>query len=173
MNRRIDLAGAVGVCLLGAFVLVHSLTAPTPSVQNDAIGVWGFPMFLGGLLAVLGLTQSIRTFRDLRATGPIGIPEGTEDEEGHESSGLRALGFMAGLLLYLALLKPVGFVIMTPIAIYVSLWAMQMKGWVKRTIFAVAFTVLAFFCFAEIVGVPLPVGPLTDLFLELGLIDYR
>lgn len=173
VNRRIDLAGSLVLCAVGLAIAVYAGTAPPPTLVYDAIGPMGFPLVLGSALAGLGLLQSVRTVRALRTSGPVGVAEGTEDEPEHPSSGLRGLGFIGGSILYVVLVEPIGFPLLTPFALIVALTAMGYGSWRSRVVTSLLFTVVGFVLFVNVLAVPLPPGILADPLIALGIIDFR
>lgn len=173
MNRIVDLAGSLALAGLGVTVAVLAITEPPPKLVYDSIGPMGFPLVLGSALALLGLVQSVRTVRLMTMSGRVGVEEGTPDEPGHPSSTLRALAFIGGFFVYLLLLDPLGFLVVTPPAFFAALSAMRFRTWVGRLVTTVAFTTVGWVVFVQVLSVPLPAGVLADVLLELNLIDYR
>lgn len=171
MNKYFDLAGSLLIAALGVFVLVVAFRYPEPKVVFDAIGPMGFPKVIGAFLLVGGLVQSARTVLFIRKFGKWAPEEGVEDEPAHPTSKWRALLFMAGCFVFLALMHPLGFSLSMPLAILAGLWSMGYGSWLRRVVVAVAFTILAFVLFAVVLGVPLPAGPIEDLLIDIGLIN--
>ncbi|CAN5356750.1 hypothetical protein BH11ACT5_BH11ACT5_12890 [soil metagenome] len=171
MNKRIDIIGSLVFVALGVFVLVVAFSYPEPTVVFDAIGPMGFPKVLGAFLVIGGLFQSVRTWLYIRKFGLWAPEEGVEDEVDEPTSKWRALFFMAGCFVFLALLEPLGFLIAMPIALVAALWSLHYGTWRSRIIVAVAFTVVAFLVFNVVLGVPLPPGPLGNLLIDLGIVS--
>jgi putative tricarboxylic transport membrane protein len=171
VDRRIDLAGSVVITVIGAAVLVYSVLAPPPPRLFDLVGPFGLPALIGGGMAALGGWQSVETWRRMRRWGPVGVAEGTEDEPGYSSSSLRALGFMAGGIAYAALLPFLGFLMGTPLVIAAGLWALNFRRPILVVLAAVGYTVAAFLVFSQVLSVPLPLGPLNQLLVDLGIVD--
>jgi putative tricarboxylic transport membrane protein len=172
MNKRIDLIGSLALVLLGVFVLIVAYNYPKPTVVFDSIGPMGFPTAIGAFLVIGGLVQSFNTFRYIQKYGMWAPEEGVEDEPEHPSSKWRAVYFMAGSFAFLALLEPLGYLIMLPIGIVAALWSLGYRNWLWRVIVAVSFTIVSFLLFAVVLGVPLPEGPLGDLLVDLGIVDF-
>jgi putative tricarboxylic transport membrane protein len=172
MNKRVDLAGSLVIAALGLFVLIVAFSYPTPTVVFDSIGPMGIPKVIGAFLLIGGLVQSVRSFLYLRHVGLFSPEEGTEDEPEHPSSRFRAVWFMAGSFVFLALLEPIGFLILTPLGIMAALWSLHYRNWLWRGIVGVGFTIFAFVLFGMVLGVPLPNGPLGDLLVDLGLVNF-
>lgn len=171
MNKYIDLAGSLLIVALGIFVLVTAFSYPPPKVVFDAIGPMGFPKAIGFFLVVGGLVQSTRTALYIRKFGKWAPEEGVEDEPEHPSSKWRALLFIAGCFVFVALMKPLGFLISMPLAIAVALWSMDYGSWLRRVVVAVGFTLVAFATFELTLGVPLPAGPIEFMLIDAGLIQ--
>ncbi len=170
MNKKIDLVGSIGIALLGVGLLVYAANYPTPTVIFDAVGPMGFPVAIGIFLLVGGGVQSLRTYLFIRKYGGWGPEEGTEDEPEHDVSKWRGLLIMAGFFVYFGLLTPVGYLVLTPVALAMALWAMRYRTWPWRALVAVIFTLVSFALFNTVLGVPLPQGFLTDLLLDFNLI---
>ena len=171
MNKHLDLVGSLLIAALGVFVLVVAYSYPTPKVVFDAIGPMGFPKVIGAFLLIGGLVQSARTVLYIRKFGKWAPEEGVEDEPEYPTSRWRALLFMAGCFVFLALMHPLGFSISMPLAIIAALWSMGYGTWLRRVIVAVVFTLVAFAMFTLVLGVPLPAGPVENLLIDAGLID--
>ncbi len=172
MDRRYDLVGSLAFFALGIAVLVGVATYPPPEVVFDAIGPMGLPFVLGVLILVASGFVSIRTIIAIRRDGIMAVAEGTEDELEHPSVGWRAPAIMVGSFVYLLTLEPVGFLIMTPLAIFGALRAMYYRTWRAQAIVAVAFTIVAFVVFGMVLRVPLPHGLLDSLLFSLGLVTF-
>jgi putative tricarboxylic transport membrane protein len=171
MNKYVDLVGSLLIAGLGMFVLAVAFSYAPPKVVFDAIGPMGFPKAIGAFLVVGGLVQSVRTAIYIRRYGKWSPEEGVPDEPEHPSSKWRALIFIAGCFVFLALMQVLGFLIAMPLAIVAGLWSMDYANWMRRVLVAVGFTVFAFAMFALVLGVPLPVGPLENLLIDTGLIN--
>jgi putative tricarboxylic transport membrane protein len=171
MNKYLDLVGSLLIVALGVFVLAVAFSYPPPKVVFDSIGPMGFPKAIGAFLVVGGLVQSARTALYIRRFGKWSPEEGVQDETEHPVSKWRALLFIAGCFVFVALLQPLGFLIAMPIAIVVALWSMDYANWVRRVVVALGFTVVAFIAFGIILAVPLPAGPIEIMLIDAGLIN--
>lgn len=170
MDRRIDIAISVVLLLFGVFVILHATTIRAP-VFVDPIGPRAF--FYGcGVIFILGalfnIVQRVRGW----GTYPNHIvpAEGVEDEPGHPASFRRAALLAAVSMIYVLTLRPVGYLIGTPLYIFAGLWILEQRNWLLNIIVGVVFTVFFYIIFAQVLGVWLPVGPLTKLFRDLGWI---
>ncbi len=171
MNKYIDLVGSLLIVALGVFVLAVAFSYPPPKVVFDAIGPMGLPKAIGAFLVVGGLVQSVRTALYIRRYGKLAPEEGVQDEPEHPSSRWRALIFIAGCFVFLALMQPLGFLIAMPLAIVSGLWSMDYANWMRRAVVAIGFTLFAFAMFVLVLGVPLPDGPIENMLIDAGLIN--
>lgn len=170
MDRRIDLVIAFCFMCFGLFMIWHA-TGIKLGLSRDPIGprafFYGCGAVMGGGGAWLVVTRFLRW---RKATEPLIEEEGTGDEPGHPSSAPRAFAIMALCFAYALILKPLGFLIATPIFIVAALLMMRQRNYLGIAAIALLFTAITYVVFAQILGVRLPVGPFTDLFRELGWI---
>jgi uncharacterized membrane protein YhfC len=68
-------------------------------------------------------------------------------------------------------LPVLGFLTATPLAIVAGLWALNFRRPVLIAAAAVGYTAVAFFVFNQVLSVPLPLGPLNDLLVDLGIVE--
>ena len=96
--------------------------------------------------------------------------EGVEDEPGHPASFRRAALLALVSLVYVLTLRPVGYLIGTPLYIIAGLWILEQRNWLLNIVVGLVFTIFFYLIFAQGLGVWLPVGPFTQLFRDLGWI---
>jgi hypothetical protein len=72
-------------------------------------------------------------------------------------------------LCFVGLLRPVGFLIVTPVVLFAMLWVMQVRSAGKLIGFPLGFTAVIWIAFSQILGVVLPLGPLTAVARSWGL----
>lgn len=171
MDRRVDLAGSLVIMVIGVVVFVVSILAPAPQRLFDLLGPYGMPLVLGAGMAVGGAWQSIETYRRMGRWGVVGVSEGTDDEAEYPSSAARALSFMVGGVVYAITLPFLGFLIGTPLAIGGALWALRFRNPLYVAAAAIGYSVVAFIVFSQLLSVPLPLGLLNDLLVNLGIVD--
>jgi putative tricarboxylic transport membrane protein len=170
MDRRIDIAISVALLIFGAFVIFHARTIKAP-IFVDPIGPRAF--FYGcGIIFILGAVVNIvQRWRGWGLyPGNIVPAEGVEDEPGHPASFRRAALLAVVSLIYILTLRKVGYLIGTPLYIVAGLWVLEQRNWLLNIIVGLVFTVVFYIIFAQVLGVWLPVGPLTQLFRDLGWI---
>ena len=162
---------ALIVALYGAFLIVATSQQP-PGPTFDPIGKQGLPYALGGFILLGGVVLTVRRLRTWRdEPGNLVYEEGTEDEPGHPASLVRAMFVVALTAGYAIALAYLGFLLATPIYIVASLWVMDFRSIVPLVVISIAFTLVVFLVFSQVLSVPLPVGPLRDLLVDLGWID--
>jgi hypothetical protein len=168
MDRRIDIAISVAAILLGIFVIFEARTIRDP-LFVDPIGpramfyICGAVFILGGLANIAQRIWAWRLFPAHLIPG-----EGVEDEPGHPASFQRAALLAVISLIYVVTLRPVGYLIGTPLYIIAGLWILQQRNWLFNIAAALIFTVFFYLVFAQALGVWLPVGPLTETFRNWG-----
>jgi putative tricarboxylic transport membrane protein len=171
MDRRIDIAVAAAFAALGVF-MIWQASLIRDGMMRDPIGpkaafyVCGAILALGGLAVIVG---HLRRWSQQRHH--LVRHEGTADEMEYPASALRAWGLVAVVVAFAALFKPLGFLIATPAFILCALAVMGKRNWGVMVIIAVVFSVVTYVIFAQVLGVRMPVGPLTSLFRSLGWVN--
>lgn len=171
MDRRVDALVASAFVAVGVLVLYSALTLPESSLNRDAVGPAGLPVVLAAVFIVGGTLQTLRSTIWFPGHGSVIPPEGAEDDPEHPSSAVRPLLFIAGSFAYVAALHPVGYLVATPIAIGLGLWVTDFRPLWLLGASAVGFTIVSFMIFSQYLGVPVPTGILTELLVDLGVID--
>ena len=96
--------------------------------------------------------------------------EGRGDEEGYPSSVLRSVTLIGVAICYVILLKPLGYLLSTPLFISGALLVLGERKPRLISSLAVVFTVVVYVIFAQMLNIRIPVGPFTGLFRKLGWI---
>ncbi len=170
MDRRVDLAVAFCVVLLGIFVLVSAQGIQTASVP-DPIGTRGAPTFAGAALCVGGLALVLRRLLRWRRERTIVAAEGTEDDAGVEpGSSFRAISIWGASVAYVLVLPFIGYVLATPIFIATVLILFSIRS--RRMIAGVSigFTIPVFLVFVKLLNVRLPAGFLDGILRQMDLV---
>jgi putative tricarboxylic transport membrane protein len=170
MDRRIDMAVALGFVLAGLLVIWQA-TLIKQGVMRDPVGPRAAFYLCGGIMALGGLWIVLRNWLAMRAgAGLLANNEGTEDTPGHPARFARAAALAALCLAYALLFNPLGYLIATPLFLLSALFLMGQRHWGWNLAVAAIFTLIAYLVFAKVLGVRMPHGPLTDLFRQLGWI---
>ena len=121
---------------------------PGPRSPGET-GPRGFPVLLGVVLAVLGAAMSLSArASDVEPIAPLTRSEAT-----------LAGGTIALLTLYAFLLERAGFLIATPVAIALAMWALvRVRRAALIAALAIGFTVSCWTIFDLLLGTPLPRG---------------
>ena len=168
MDRRIDLALAGLLVAFGVAVVLAAMQIRL-GLYKDAVGPRAFPIGLGLLIAAGGAAVAIRRLRKWKSeTSNIVPSEGTEDMAAYPASAKRASAIIGMTIAYAVLFQPLGFLLATPAYIAGALAIMGERRWSQLLPVALAFTLLAYIAFAQILSVRIPVGPLQALFRDLG-----
>jgi len=140
--KHIDLI--VGLLSVGVALYVFIESASFPLPHQSQLGAAVFPRILVILLVVLGLWIS--------ATGM----KRKEDATIHHIKEVVLCLF--GLIFYGAAIKPLGFLITTPIFIIFTLYILGVRRITSMIIISVGTTGTIFFIFRFLLSVPLPPG---------------
>lgn len=171
MDRRLDIALAVGFMVLGLVVLWQA-GGIRMGVMRDPVGPRAAFYFCGAIMLGGGGLVVLRHWRALRrGAGRLTDPEGSTDTEGFPASLTRAASLAGLCFAYAALFNPLGYLLATPPFIVAALAVLDQRRWGVNVLIAVLFTGIAYVVFGHVLGVRMPHGPLTQLFRDLGLIN--
>jgi hypothetical protein len=170
MDKRIDLVISLVVMAVGV-VIIYLTNQFRVGSFPDPVTSRGLSYFTGTYLIIAGLFLAVRRIWTWSLIpGIYTVSEGHEDEPGHPASALRAFTIFGICALWAILLKPVGFLIVTPLALIAVLWLMNVRSPRQLIAFPLVFTLTLWLAFSVILGLTLPYGPLTGLARSLGLI---
>ena len=168
-----DLIGGLAAILIGAGYLAMAVQIRA-SALSDTVGPAGFPKLLAAIMIGLGVILCGRALIANRAravpkgAGVSVAPAADELESESEFSGLgglaRAGGMLAIGILYLLIVRTVGYVpAVAALIIAAALYGGAALSWRVFAI-GIAGAVLYWLVFVLFLGIPLPGGPLADLF---------
>lgn len=169
MDRRADLALAVAVVGFGGvlFVLTSQLE---PGVYFDPVGKQGLPYIVSGALVASGLVLVARRLAAwARDPSDLVYAEGAEDEAGQPASVRQAGAVMVLTLGYVVIWTPLGYLIATPIYLVSALLVMGVRSISVLAVAALSYTIITFLVFSQLLGVRLPLGPLSELLSSAAL----
>jgi hypothetical protein len=168
-----DLIGGLAAILIGAGYLAMALQIRA-SALSDTVGPAGVPKLLAATMIGLGVILCGRALIARRARAvpkSAGAPAApAADELGSESefSGLGGLARAAGMLaigiVYLLIVRVVGYVpAVAALIVAAALYGGAVLSW---RVFAIGIggALLYWLVFVLFLGIPLPGGPLADLF---------
>jgi hypothetical protein len=170
MDKRVDLIVSLVVIAVG-ILIVYMASGFRVGSFPDPVTSRGLPYFTGTYLIIAGLILAARrVYTWQQIPGNYTMTEGHEDEPNHPASTVRAFTIMGLATLWAVLLKPVGFLIVTPFVLAAILWLMDVRSIRKLAAFSLGFTFFLWLAFTQVLGIVLPYGPLTALARSWGLI---
>ncbi|TDV40017.1 tripartite tricarboxylate transporter TctB family protein [Actinophytocola oryzae] len=154
----------LGVCallaLLGVLVLSDAIRIPTDFAQRGPVGPKAVPVVVGVLLLV---TAALLVRDVLR--GGRGEAEAGEDVDLTAPSDWRTVLLLsAAFLANAALIGVVGFPISGAVLFWGAAYALGSRNFVRDPLIAAAMSIVTFVLFDSLLGVPLPGGPLMEVF---------
>lgn len=153
----------LGICallaLLGVLVLVDAIQIPTDFTQRGPVGPKAVPVVVGVLLLVTAALLARDVLR-----GGRGEAEGGEDVDLSAPSDWRTVLLLsAAFLANAALIGVVGFPISGAILFWGAAYALGSRNFVRDPLIAAAMSIVTFLLFNNVLGVPLPGGPLMEV----------
>ncbi|PXY31432.1 tripartite tricarboxylate transporter TctB family protein [Prauserella muralis] len=150
----------LGICLLllvlGVLVLTDALTLPTDFTQRGPLGPKAVPVVVGSLLVLVALLLARDVLR-----GVTGEAEGGEDVDLSTGADWRTVLLLSGAFLAnAALIDLVGFPISSAVLFWGAAYALGSRNPVRDPLVAATVSVVTWLAFNELLGVPLPGGPL-------------
>ncbi|MEU1280448.1 tripartite tricarboxylate transporter TctB family protein [Streptomyces sp. NPDC005805] len=156
MREHSELGVGLLLALIGVLVLTDALTMDVDIAQRGPVGPRTVPVVVGlGLLLVAALL----TVDVLR--GGRGESEGGEDIDLDEPSDWRTVLLLAGVFLgFAVLIGPVGFPVAGALLFWGAAFALGSRRLDRDPLIAAVLAVVTYAVFNNLLGVPLPGGPL-------------
>ncbi|WP_235998698.1 tripartite tricarboxylate transporter TctB family protein [Qaidamihabitans albus] len=150
----------LGVCVLllavGVLVLTDALSLPTDFTQRGPLGPKAVPVVVGTLLLLISALLARDVLR-----GGRGEAESGEDVDLSAPADWRTVLLLAGaFLLNAALIDVAGFPISSALMFWGAAYALGSRNPVRDPLVAATVSVVTWVAFNELLGVPLPGGPL-------------
>lgn len=144
---------------LGVLVLTDALTMNVDITQRGPVGPKTVPMVVGAGLLAVAVLLSVDVLR-----GGRGEAEGGEDVDLSEPGDWRTVLLLAGVFLGNAvLIDPLGFPISGALLFWGSAYALGSRHLERDPLIAAGLALLTYFIFNNLLGVPLPGGPLMEV----------
>ncbi|WP_414940039.1 tripartite tricarboxylate transporter TctB family protein [Amycolatopsis sp. cmx-11-51] len=160
LKERSELGVSVGLVVLGVLVLTDALSIPTDFAQRGPVGPKAVPILVGSLLLIVAVLLARDVLR-----GGKGEAEGGEDIDLTEPADLRTVLLLCGAFLAnAALIGLVGFPISGAFLFWGAAYALGSRNLVRDPLIAAGMSVVTFLVFNNLLGVPLPGGPLMEVF---------
>lgn len=156
LREHSELGVSLLLFVIGVLVLTDALTMNVDIAQRGPIGPRTVPLVVGiGLLAVAVLL-AVDVLR-----GGRGEAEGGEDIDLSEPSDWRTVLLLAGVFLAFAvLIGPIGFPIAGALLFWGAAFALGSRHYHRDPLIAAVLSLVTYFVFNNLLGVPLPGGPL-------------
>ncbi|MFH8572166.1 tripartite tricarboxylate transporter TctB family protein [Streptomyces sp. NPDC017993] len=160
LRERLRGRSELGVCalllVLGILVLTDAVTMDTDFAQRGPVGPTTVPFVVGGLLLLVALLLAVDVLR-----GGRGEAEGGEDVDLTEPGDWRTVALLVGVFLANAvLIGPLGFPISGALLFWGSAYALGSRNLTRDPLIAAGLALATFLIFNNLLGVPLPGGPL-------------
>ncbi|WP_204764803.1 tripartite tricarboxylate transporter TctB family protein [Lentzea nigeriaca] len=160
LRERSELGICALLVALGVLVLTDALRIPTDFAQRGPVGPKAVPILVGSLLLVVAVLLARDVLR-----GGRGEAEGGEDVDLTEPADWRTVLLLCGAFLAnAALIGVVGFPISGAILFWGAAYALGSRAFVRDPLIAAGLSILTFVVFNNLLGVPLPGGPLMEVF---------
>ncbi|MGN0906093.1 MAG: tripartite tricarboxylate transporter TctB family protein [Bullifex sp.] len=149
-NRKAaDFIISIVLLVMSAFLFMNAMKMPS---AEKGIGPGDYPKFICAVLFFLSLVQLVSVIASVK-----GIPL-IDFKQINTRYLLRALIMVAATFVYYKLMKPVGFLIMTPLYLFGSFMLFGYKKKVKGAVIAIVFSVAVYLLFTKVFMVFLPRG---------------
>jgi putative tricarboxylic transport membrane protein len=151
-----------------AIVVVGELTISYGSAVGDLLGPRAFPRMVGTALTLTAGAAAVMSIRSRLKGSPPSNFGATEDEPGIPASAITAFIVIGMTFLYAATFSFLGYLLATPVYLFVTLWVLRVRRVVPLLIVCVAMPIVLYYVFAELLGVLLPAGLLRPLLVPIG-----
>jgi putative tricarboxylic transport membrane protein len=160
LRERSELGICALLVVLGVLVLTDALRIPTDFAQRGPVGPKAVPILVGSLLLLVAVLLARDVLR-----GGRGEAEGGEDVDLSAPADLRTVLLLCGAFLTNAvLIGVVRFPISGAILFWGAAYALGSRNLVRDPLIAAGLSILTFLVFNNLLGVPLPGGPLMEVF---------
>ncbi|MCR4706402.1 MAG: tripartite tricarboxylate transporter TctB family protein [Clostridiales bacterium] len=141
------------LALIFLFFIIGGANIPRLSRPADIVEAGGFPIVFGSIALILLIAETISQLKKLKK----GERE-TEEAPLYGPGFVKLLIVLCMTVLYILLVKTVGFTILTVCYTFVALFILGSKKPVFNAIFAVAATLVLVLIFGRFFGISLPRG---------------
>ncbi|MFD3820533.1 tripartite tricarboxylate transporter TctB family protein [Streptomyces rubiginosohelvolus] len=156
LRERSELGVSLLLFALGVLVLTDALTMDVDIAQRGPIGPRTVPFVVGAGLLLVGALLAVDVLR-----GGRGEAEGGEDVDLDEPADWRTVLLLTGVFLGAAvLIGPLGFPIAGALLFWGAAYALGSRHHGRDPLIAAGLSLFTYFVFDNLLGVPLPGGPL-------------
>ncbi|MFH8618546.1 tripartite tricarboxylate transporter TctB family protein [Streptomyces sp. NPDC017979] len=151
-----ELGVSVLLFAIGVLVLGDALTMDVEIAQRGPVGPKTVPIVVGVGLLLIAVLLAVDVMR-----GGRGEAEGGEDIDLSEPSDWQTVLLLAGVFLAFAvLITPIGFPIAGALLFWGAAFALGSRHFHRDPLIAAVLSLLTYYVFNDLLGVPLPGGPL-------------
>ncbi|GAA2933425.1 tripartite tricarboxylate transporter TctB family protein [Streptomyces enissocaesilis] len=159
LREHSEIGVAVLLLLLGVLVLTDALTMDVDLTQRGPVGPRTVPVVVGVALLLVAVLLALDVLR-----GGRGEAEGGEDVDLSEPGDWRTVLLLTGVFLGNAVLvDPLGFPVSGALLFWGSAYALGSRHYDRDPLIAAGLSLVTFFVFDNLLGVPLPGGPLMEV----------
>ncbi|MFW6693242.1 tripartite tricarboxylate transporter TctB family protein [Streptomyces sp. MAR4 CNX-425] len=159
MRGRSELGVCVLLLAIGVLVLVDALRMDTDFAQRGPVGPEAAPTVVGIALLVVAALLAVDVLR-----GGRGEAEGGGDVDLDAPSEWRTVLLLAGVFLVTAfLISPFGFPVAGALLFWGAAFALGSRAYTRDPLIAAVLSVATYAVFDNLLGVPLPGGPLMEV----------
>ncbi|WP_433548359.1 tripartite tricarboxylate transporter TctB family protein [Streptomyces sp. CA-294286] len=156
LREHSELGVSALLLVIGVLVLTDALTMHVELTQRGPVGPRTVPLVVGGALVLVAVLLAVDVLR-----GGRGEAEGGEDVDLSEPADWRTVLLLAGVFLGNAvLIGPLGFPVSGALLFWGSAYALGSRHVGRDTLIAAGLSLFTYVVFNNLLGVPLPGGPL-------------
>jgi putative tricarboxylic transport membrane protein len=156
LREHSELGVSLLLFVIGVLVLTDALTMNVDIAQRGPIGPRTVPVVVGAGLLVVAVLLAVDVLR-----GGRGESESGEDIDLSEPSDWRTVLLLAGVFLAFAvLIGPLGFPVAGALLFWGAAFALGSRHVDRDPLIAAVLSLVTYFVFNNLLGVPLPGGPL-------------
>lgn len=160
MTPRKEIASSLALILFGATFLAYTTRYPLDDWESPGPAV--FPLILGAILLVLAAGQLIRALLAPKEPGRAGGRDSTiraVEKFLHANRGeVKVFILTAMLVLYILMMKWIGFFVSTFLLVIFSSRLMEAKGWVRPAALAAGVCLFCYLLFEAWIKLSFPRG---------------
>ncbi|MDR1251790.1 MAG: tripartite tricarboxylate transporter TctB family protein [Treponema sp.] len=157
MTPRADFFTGIGIVIFSA--VIFTLAGRMPPPASFGLGPGGYPMLVTGVLAALGIILAIQGWLQMRRA--VKAVRAEKDSAGAKKlpgpGELRGIAILAlSFWLYIVLIKYLGYLITTPIFLFLFLLQYGDRKWLRMILVSVITTVASWVLFVHAFRIFLP-----------------
>lgn len=149
------MGAAISMFVFGAITTALSLQLPLGALRMPGTGA--FPLALGLALMALACARAIQLYL-ARPKAPAAQPAPAAAQTQDDGATRRVTLFVAGVIVAVALLQPLGYVLSSFLLMLVLLQILGIRPWYASAAIALVSAAACWVIFVRWLGIPLPAG---------------